>query len=163
MSTKSRQWTPVEAAVAFAVFFGALAATVPSCIRAVRVSRTAEAAENVEKLAQAAAVHLATKGAAALAAAPLTPSQVPRGTTVEDPPGTWDHPTWKALGFDIEEPHAYAYALQVDIDASTPARVVAHGDLDGDGVLSTFQRSVIRSKTGSIAPEPGLVVSSDLE
>ncbi|MGZ3473460.1 MAG: hypothetical protein ACXWUG_03440 [Polyangiales bacterium] len=162
MSSLRRSWTPVEAAIAFAVVFGALAATVPSCIRAVRLTKTAEAAENLEKLAQASALYLSQKQAAPLVATPLTPAAVPRGTTVEDQPGTWDHPTWKALAFSIEEPHAYAYRVDVDVDPLTPVRVVAHGDLDGDGVLSTFERSLVRDGKG-VAPRPGLVVSSDLE
>jgi hypothetical protein len=161
VSSPRRSWTPVEAAAAFAVVFGALAATVPACIRAVRLTKTAEAAENLEKLAQASALRLSQKQP--LLATPLTPAAVPRGTTVEDQPGTWDHPTWKALSFSIEEPHAYAYRVDVDVDPATPVRVVAHGDLDGDGVLSTFERSVGADGKGSVAPRPGLIVSSDLE
>jgi hypothetical protein len=144
------------------VVFGALAATVPACIRAVRLTKTAEAAENLEKLAQASALHLSQKQPAPLVSTPLTPALVPRGTTIEDPQGTWDHPTWKALSFSIEEPHAYAYRVDVDVDPTTPVRIVAHGDLDGDGVLSTFERSLVRDAKG-VAPRPGLIVTADLE
>lgn len=158
----SRGISPVEAAVAFAVVAGATAAIVPACARAVRLTRTAEAAENVERLTLAAAHRFEDKNAPPLAAAPLTPAQVPRGSSVVDPAGTWDHPTWKALEFSLEEPHAYSYRVDVDVDPTTPVRVVANGDLDGDGVLSTFERSLVRDAKG-VAPRPGLVVVSDLE
>jgi hypothetical protein len=150
------RWTPVEAAVAFAVLGGALAAITPACLRSIRLTRTAEAVENLDKLAVAAAQQ------SALAPAPLTPATVPQGAAVTDPPGTWDHPTWQALGFALEEPHWYAYRVDVDADPRTPIRIVALGDLDGDGVHSTLQRTLVREGSGFVA-RPGLTVSNDLE
>jgi type II secretory pathway pseudopilin PulG len=150
----------VEVAVAFCVLAGAAAALVPACMRSIRFARTAEAAENLRLLTEGAAQHLSTKGA--LASAPLTPANVPRGVLAEDPAGTWDHPTWKALGFELSDPHAYAYRLDVALDDATPLRVVAHGDLDGDGIVSTFQRTAVREGT-RVVPTPGLLVTADLE
>ena len=49
-----RTFTSVELAIAFAVVGAAVAATVPACIRAVRVARPAEATENVEAIFTAA-------------------------------------------------------------------------------------------------------------
>lgn len=73
------------------------------------------------------------------ASAPLTPSLVPRGELATDPPGTWDHPTWRLLGFRFEEPHAYSYAFDSDNGPERSTfRATARGDLDGDGNLSTF-------------------------
>jgi hypothetical protein len=71
---------------------------------------------------------------------------------VVDPRGTWAHPTWHELSFEIASPHRYSYEFVTD-----GARFIARalGDLDGDGVLSTFER------TGQIGPD-GAVVISDL-
>ena len=76
------------------------------------------------------------------ASAPLTPAQVPKGEQVTDPPQTWDHPTWRELGFEFTVPHSYSFAfdsLNAKQSASFTAR--ANGDLDGDGLLSTFEIS----------------------
>jgi hypothetical protein len=71
---------------------------------------------------------------------PLTPALVPRGELVSDPPGTWAAPTWRLLDFSFDTPHAYSFELSsqntADISTYTAA---AHGDLDGDGVQSTFR------------------------
>jgi hypothetical protein len=150
--------TAVEAASVFAVVAGSLAVIVPACLRTVRVSRTAEASLNLERLTRAV---VALPPAASLASTPLTPTAVPRGAPVVDSADTWDHPTWKALGFSLDEPHWYAYRVEVD----GPARrvsVVAHGDLDGDGMLSTYTRTATRDATGWVA-SPALVIDSDLE
>lgn len=174
----SRGLTPLELAVAISVLGCALAATVPACIHAVHTARTAEAVENVEKLLRAsiqrrnddAALPSSEKGAPekgapprpTLASAPLTPSIVPRGSPASDPDGTWDHPTWKAIGFSLDAPHWYSYQLDVDPDSTTALRAIAHGDLDGDGVLSTFERTATRDGA-TIVPQPGLVVTNELE
>lgn len=150
--------TAVEAAAIFAVGAGTLAVMVPSCLRTVRLSRTAEASENLERLARAVA---AQSPSASVSAAPLTPALVPRGAPQSDPAGSWDHPTWKALGFSIDEPHWYAYRVDVD-EPARAIRVVAHGDLDGDGVLSTYTRIITRDAKGW-TPSNALVINADLE
>jgi len=79
--------------------------------------------------------------------APLTPAHVPRGELVKDPPGTWNHPTWRLLDFSFDVPHAYSFELQTSNGADVSSfTATARGDLDGDGVLSTFEIS------GSVKP-----------
>jgi hypothetical protein len=153
--------TPIELALAFAVGGSALAAMVPSCVRSIRVARTAEATENVETIFTAALN--ARNAGVPLTSTGLTPPNVPRGTTVVDPPGTWDHPTWKALGIAYEDPHWYAYRVEIDPEPGTALRVVALGDLDGDGVTSWYERSATMSSNGQLVPRPGLVIESELE
>src|SRR5262245_28960190 len=102
-----RPLTPLEAAVAVAVGGSVLAVVIPSFVRNVHASYVSEATTGVSELAAHAAARLeAEQSVGALPeSAPLTPSSVPRGTRVKDPPGTWDHPTWKALSFGFEAPH----------------------------------------------------------
>ncbi len=152
----------LELAVVFAVIGTALAAGVPSCLRAIRLSRTAEASESLEQLTVAGALYLEQKNAAKLVSTPTTPAQVPAGKPVSDAEGTWAHPTFKALGFEPPQPHWYAYRVEIDPDIATPLRAVAHGDLDGDGVLSTFSRTLGR-EGNQIVVRPGLLVTQDLE
>lgn len=154
-----RGLTAVEAAAAFAVLGVALAAIGPACVRSVRLARTAEATESLKQLSDATVASLSS--GTTIGAAPLTPAIVPRGEQQTDPSGTWNHPTWRALHFGVEEPHWYAYRVDVDPTAGT-VRLGAHGDLDGDGVTSTFLREVERTPAGPVARE-GVVTSSELE
>jgi hypothetical protein len=70
----------------------------------------------------------------------LTPEQVPRGEARLDPPGTWDQPTWRSLGFSWAVPHYYSFEFSSESDDTHGVfEARAHGDLDGDGVFSTFE------------------------
>ncbi len=151
----------MQLATTFAVIGCAAAASIPACVRAVRLSRTAEATENVETIF-AAGMHARIDPATPIVSTPLTPASVPRGTTVADPAGTWDHPTWQTLGIMYSDPHWYAYRVDVDPEPGTALRVVALGDLDGDGVFSTFERSATFDGPTVVA-RPGLVVTAELE
>ena len=126
-----------------------------------RRPRTAEATQNVETIFTSSLLVVADPNVH-LTSAPLTPAAIPRGAIAVDPPGTWDHPTWQALGIAYEEPHWYSYRVDVDPDPATAIRVVAMGDLDGDGVVSTFERSAVR-EGNAIVPRPGMIVTADLE
>ncbi len=56
-------------------------------------------------------------------------------------PGSWNTPTWAALSFMMTDQHQYAYAFDSSgtlSDAKMTA--TAYGDLDCDGVWSTFQK-----------------------
>ena len=144
-----RSLTPIELAVAFGIGGSVLAVFVPVFIRNVHVSRMNEPLEGLRRIS-ARALQLADGASQAKAfpeSAPLTPSQVPRGELARDLPGTWNHPTWRLLDFSFDVPHAYSFELvsKNGPDVSTFV-ATARGDLDGDGVLSTFESS------GSIKP-----------
>lgn len=56
-------------------------------------------------------------------------------------PTLWAAPGWQALGFSIEEPFYYQYQYLAEGEGpSARFTVRAIGDLDCDGVLSTFER-----------------------
>ncbi len=155
------RFTWVEGAITVSVVACTLAAVVPACVRAIRMSRTAEATENLELIARGWVAHGNDPGVTL--PTPLTPPLVPRGAPVADPAGTWDHPTWRAVGFAIpeSEPHWYAYRIDTR-DGGREVVAFAHGDLDGDGVVSTYSRVIRREPAGWIA-SPVLLVSADLE
>lgn len=57
-------------------------------------------------------------------------------------PGVWDDPTWNALSFELREPHYFVYQFDSQgFGAEATFFATAFGDLDKDGVLSTFQRT----------------------
>lgn len=144
-----RSLTPVEAALAFAIGGSVLAVFVPTFVKNLHASRLAEPLDGLSRLASRSA-QLADSSPQAQAfpdSAPLTPERVPRGETVTDVPGTWQHPTWRMLGFSQEAPHAFSFAYESKNGPEESTYTAsAHGDLDGDGVLSAF------SITGSVRP-----------
>lgn len=136
-----RPLSPLEAAAAVALVASVLAATVPTFVRNLHASRLAEPMEGLQRIASRATALAAgaPPDSAYPESAPLTPASVPRGELVTDPPGTWDHPTWRLLDFRWTVPHAYSFEFESG-NSSEESRFIAraHGDLDGDGVHSTF-------------------------
>jgi type II secretory pathway pseudopilin PulG len=174
-----RRFALVELAIAFALFGSLLAIAVPTFVREVHASRLVEPVEGLERLGASAVAyareHTAAPADGAQAArafppsAPMTPSVPPRGRCEVDPQGAWDGPTWSALAFQpvpSGSPHCFAFAFD---STSSPAKATfrahAHGDLDGDGIPSTFEvtgRYVEGDPRGPML-DPGMFVDSEME
>lgn len=157
-----RRLSPVELAAGFAAIGSTLAVAVPAFVRELHASRFAEPTEGLARLG-ASAVAYAEQNGRFPDSAPLTPATPPRGRKDVDPPGAWDAPGWKALAFRPTAdgvPHAYAFSFDSTGDAFV-AR--ARGDLDGDGVLSTFEirGTARRGEKPSVAPS--MYVEAELE
>lgn len=141
----------MEAAAAFAVIGSLLATALPSFARNLHASRLAEPIDGLHRIATRATALAAGRPAAEAypETVGLTPAQVPRGERVTDPPGTWNKPTWRELDFSFKGPHSYSFSFEShNAPGEATFHAVAHGDLDGDGVLSTFEISG-RSKDGA--------------
>ena len=75
----------------------------------------------------------------------LTPAEVPCGTTYQSNNDDWGRDsgyTWMSLNFAMSDPQYYSYQYDssgTEVGATFTA--TAFGDLDCDGVLSTFQRT----------------------
>lgn len=89
-----------------------------------------------------------------------TPMEVPRGTRVTDPPGTWRGPTWESISFALLDPHYFSYEYVNFGNGSFAVR--AYGDLDGDGVLSTYERRGRVNAQGEVESEP-MQITNELE
>lgn len=83
--------------------------------------------------------------------APLTPAEVPSGA-VRDAPRTWTG-TWETLDFEMIGPHHYAYEIVVQGSTVT---VRARGDVDADGIESSFER------TGNRDPRTGIITFGNI-
>ena len=79
-------------------------------------------------------------------ALPIPPTP-PLGTCCKNPkhrcdadPALWDTPAWRELRFAMEDPHRYSYAFRASGTGKAATFTVdAYGDLDCDGVYSTFE------------------------
>lgn len=156
------RFTPIELAIGVALLGSVTAVAVPTFVREVHASRLVEPVDGLARLG-ATTVAYAELAQRFPDTAPLTPSVPPRGKKEADPPGTWDHPTWKVLAFRPAAegvPHAYSFALD---SSGTTFTARARGDLDGDGVLSTFEVRGVARPGDPARLEPGMYVEAELE
>jgi type IV pilus assembly protein PilA len=140
-------------------------------------AKTAEARNSLGQLAKDAAsaaerekgttAILAASGMSSLmrafcGAATSVPTSVPAGQKYQSTPGDWNSGSaqagWQCLKFSMEEPQYYQYGYTVPGGTSAMSGgflATANGDLNGDGVLSTF--SVTGSaESGAIAISPNV-------
>ncbi len=136
---------------------GIVAATaVPLSLRYLRRAKTAEATENVAYLYRA--VVRTYDGSRQLPQSlPRTPATPPCGDVQMWPADA--APGWRALGFTPTEPLRYSYEYVSDGHAFT---VRALGDLDGDGLSSTFERAGT-IQAGEVVGSPRLSVIREVE
>lgn len=156
-----RRFTPIELGIGWAVLGSVAAVAIPTFVREVHASRFVEPEDGLKRLAASAVAYAERTGRFPDTVA-LTPPTPPKGKKEADPPGTWDDPTWRDLDFRAAPegvPHAYSFSFE-----STASTFVARarGDLDGDGVLSTFE---VKGSFAAGKPqiEPGMYVEAELE
>jgi hypothetical protein len=85
---------------------------------------------------------------------------------VVDPPEIWKHLTWLSLNFSYTEPHAFSFQFDSEMDPVTQVMrftATSHGDLDGDGNLSTFEVRGERSPGQPARVLPGMFIDREVE
>jgi hypothetical protein len=168
---RARRFTPVELAIAFALLASLLAVAVPTFVREVHASRFVEPVDGLRRIGAAAVLygnaHMVAQ--AFPSSAPTTPAVPPRGHCETDPPDAWDHPTWRALDFrpgPPDAPHCFAFSFDSNLSpALSTFRAQAHGDLDGDGIFSTFEVTGHYADKDARGPllDPGMFIDSEVE
>jgi hypothetical protein len=125
---------------------------VPAFARYVLRSKTSEATHNITVIYGAEVAHFNRsraandgQGARFLPCDP-SPAEVPRATPLA---GLWTG-NWSVLGFGVDRPVRYQYSvIATGAGDTAEATIRARGDLDGDGVTSTFERT-IRVQNGEL-------------
>lgn len=138
---------------------GVLAAiAVPNFIKYTQKAKTSEATLHLHALRRAATVYFTTPQVDKLGAAlpcrfPVSAPLTPAGKSCCDPaldkdgnkrcdanPKAWDQQAWKDLTFELADPHYYQYAFDSSGEGNAATFTAsAYGDLDCDGIYSTFQ------------------------
>jgi len=157
-----RRFTPIELAIGVSLLGSIAAVAIPAFVRELHASRFSEPVDALNRMSVG-AIHYAEQTHRLPDSAPLTPAQPARGKSEAFPADIWSHPTWKALDFQAAPdgvPFAFAYEFEAQ-----PAGFVsrAHGDLDGDGVFSTFEIRGAASPGEPLTIVPGMYVESELE
>jgi hypothetical protein len=126
------------------------AVAIPAFMRYQSLAKTTEAEQLIRKLSDGALAYYHNPTQPGLAPVPKQLPSVSVGPTppvgacciqggrCAPDPTLWDHPTWQALTFSIDDSHYYSYEYEV-IDGGEAYVVRAIGDLDCDGVVSTFE------------------------
>lgn len=129
--------------------------------RYVRHAKTVEAVSSLRALAGGAAEYYnasdANQPSAAAPSAMHAMRHFPSSSTVPVPAeqdsvrgrryqsnlSDWSPSPWRDLRFSIVQPQCYRYSFEADgAGATAKATVTAEGDLDGDGIRSTFSLAV---------------------
>lgn len=155
----------------FALAGSTLAVMVPAFLHQLRASRFVEPIQGLERLGESAVAyaHEHPVGEAFPPSAALTPDAPPRGRCEVDPAGAWDGPTWRALDFrpvPAGDPHCFAFGFDSALSpAKSTFRAYAHGDLDGDGIVSTFEVTGEHVSGDGRGPllDPGMFVDAEVE
>lgn len=170
--TRTRRLSPVELAIGFALSGSLLAIAIPTFAREMHASRFVEPVDGLQRLGTAAVAyaHAHPVAQAFPASAPLTPSAPPRGHCEVDAPGTWEQQTtWATLGFRPSPagvPHCFAFSFDSSLSPQRSLfRADAHGDLDGDGITSTFEVTGHDVEGDPAGPtlDRGMFVDSEVE
>lgn len=180
MRLERRAMSLLEASLATAIVGSLLAILIPTFARSLRTSKTAEATQNLAELHARAAAYFADRHGAGPAAArwclPVEAGPTPRFPSANraefdfQAETTAGHETWQALAFD-PGPIRYRYSFVPEATGCGVRRApsvavvsyVAEGDLDEDGVLSTYERSDAVSEDGTLLPVGALHVRAGVE
>jgi hypothetical protein len=173
-----RSFSALEFAAMFAVGGSLLAVAVPAFLRNLSASKLAEPIDGLDRMVTS-AVAYASQHPQEISfppSAPLTPAEVPRGVRVVDPAEVWQHLTWLSLhfGFCTEAadgkpvcvPHAFSFKFDSELDPATHVMrftATAHGDLDGDGMVSTFEVRGERVPGHPARVLPGMFIDREVE
>jgi prepilin-type N-terminal cleavage/methylation domain-containing protein len=169
-----RGFTLVELMITVAILAVLATIAVPSYLRFMRRARATEALEQLDKIYKGAAIYYTAPYVTATGS--KVGCQFPRNQGVTPVEGTccssnglagadhngdercdadpdlWNTPVWNALTFQMTDEHYYVYGFESDGELSDATMVIsAHGDLDCDGIQSTYQRKAFGDPQASQA------------
>jgi prepilin-type N-terminal cleavage/methylation domain-containing protein len=175
-SRKNAGFTLVELMIVVAIIGILAAVAIPAFSKYIKRSKTAEAANHLNKMWAGSVTffetdHVDATGAALAKQFPATVANVPGGecacqATGKCPGGgaEWQHASWVALSFSIPDQFLYKpkYTSAGTGSAST-FTAEATGDLDCNGTVSSFKRLGAVDANGDVSGSRAPIVTNELE
>jgi len=167
----------IEGALLLSLIAVVLAVFVPTFLRRIRTNKINEAAELLGEMNRRTQAYYDTAWPT-LERHCLPPEAGPTPSAPTEKPQAVDffsdatagHATWEAMGFQPDRPIRFSYRYLPSRHGCGPRGsgeevsllFRAEGDLDGDGVLSTFERSAVVGRDG-FSPSDALLVHQRTE
>jgi len=168
----------IELMVIVAIIGVIAAVAIPSYIKYLRRSKTAEATMNLRKLFDSSIAYFNgqpksdKQGNALPVSFPTSTGPSPAansccgqaGDKCKPSPTNFDDPTWAALNFSVDDPFYYWYQY-VSAGTATAAtfQAYAYGNLDCDSTYSTYMRAGSVASDNSATGAGGLFTKDDIE
>jgi hypothetical protein len=138
------------------------AVAIPSFTKYQKKAKSTEAVVNVKKIFMGAQAYYEETGAfppnpAQAGAVPALGSCCSSGGKCAPNPTLWTDSTWQALKFSMDDPHVYYYEYKTaGTGKDATFSVDAYGDLDCNGVYSTFEMIGSVTPDGTVTGAAGL-------
>jgi len=171
-----RGFSLIELMVVVVIILVLAAVAIPSFMKYLKNAQTTEARIQIEKITMGARAYyldnFASKGLGviprqfpeSIAMTPAITCCAVKGGKCLPNAAAWNEPSWVALAYSMDDPHSYRYEF-ISSGSATDAVFTARakGDLDCDGIESTFEMYGRIGDGGELEGSAGLARTNQLE
>jgi type IV pilus assembly protein PilA len=172
--TKKRGFTLIELMIVVAIIGILAAVAIPAFVNYMKRSKTTEATLNLKSIVEGAVIYYDSQNHSLPDSATRTPSDTTHPsadkialTSAID--AEFNAQGWPQIGWKPHKDFYYVYSWGNAANDETAAATTgtigtasAQGDLDGDGTLSSYTRTITKYDTGLVKPDE-LSVTNELE